>query len=136
MRKRRTKRDQGEHVVEPFLKSRTPEQIEADSETFAQQDPRTEKQKAVDAANAELLFREATDQEAARILALARLLFPNAWTSRDDLLRMAQRERSGRRGNDPSGRRLVAAYERSALSQIAYPIRKAQEAIALMKGWS
>lgn len=119
-----------------FLNGRTAEQIEADTEAFAVADPRTDVQKERDEQTSRLLRAEANDQDAARLLDLARRLHPSAWEDRQRFLELAAQERSGRRANEPAGRRLVATYERAAVSAIAHSIAQARLAADIVRSWS
>lgn len=84
----------------------------------------------------ENLLRDAeTDREAAKLVALARLLGPDDFARREDGLAWVARERVGRRGNDPVYQKAMRVHERIARLSIQVPVMKARAVLALVESW-
>jgi hypothetical protein len=83
-----------------------------------------------------LLQAAETDQEAGRVIALARLLDSQSFAMRDQGLAFVEAERRGRRGNDPAHQRVIRVHERVARLHIAAAVRKARAILALVQSWS
>ncbi len=83
-----------------------------------------------------LLSAAATDQEAAQIVALARLLYPDDFRRREEGLEFVDQLRAGPRGNDPDFQKVIRVHERVARLTIKIAVRKARAALELVRSWS
>lgn len=84
----------------------------------------------------ERLLRDAeTDNEAYRLVELARLIDPQSFRSRDDMFEHVERMRSGPSGNDPAYQDIIATHQRVARLAIEPAINKAEAVLALVRSW-
>lgn len=83
-----------------------------------------------------LLSQAETDQEAAQVIALARLLYPDDFRRREDGLASLGRLRAGPRGNDPEYQTVIRVHERVARLSIKTAVRKARAALELVRSWT
>lgn len=82
-----------------------------------------------------LLVAAETDREAARVVALARLLHPDCFAQREQGLAAVARDRAGPKGNDPDRQRAIRVHERVARLAISYAISQARAVMGLVSSW-
>lgn len=83
----------------------------------------------------DLLKAAETDRAAMKIVTMARLLDGEAFRMREQQLEWVQRERAGRRGNDPIHQKAMRVHERVARLTIANAVRKARDVLELVDSW-
>lgn len=75
------------------------------------------------------------DRDAARLVAVAKLIRPDDFATRESFRQVVERERTGPGSNDPGRQRAAAAHERVGRVSIEYAIRLARQVLALVESW-
>lgn len=84
----------------------------------------------------EALLRDADwDRDAARLIMLAQLLSPDAFSTRETMMENVRRMRSGPRGNDPDFAEAIQVHERVARLAIEGAVRKARQVLEMVGSW-